>query len=126
MNVSILPEHQSGTREKILAEVRELGMGIGPEKEQDIKLAIGEAIINCSRGGLCVENEVEVDVYGQGDDIVVAINASCYENPVNTRSWFGHPCKDVDPNAEYGRGDGIIEFLTKEIVFLPGSLSLVF
>lgn len=126
MEVSILLKDQSDTRKKIVTQVKELGVTISPEKEGDIKLAVGEAFANCFQGKKCSDN-AEVEVLCQNDDnIVLVIKAPCYADPEVTRGWFTRPCLDVDPSAECGRGGGIILALVEDILFYPGSIHLIF
>jgi len=110
----------SRIRHNVVGIIEKLGVKLDQAAKDDVMLAVGEAVANIILHGECSEIGLAVAVLS--DSVIVTLEAECYSDPDEVRSWFG---RESDLSIESGRGDEIVMALCG-VDFHKGSIDLVF
>lgn len=128
MEVSILPEKMSDSRQAVIDAAKRVAV-MTDDEEANVRISAGEMLTNCRRHGEDECADIEVHMLGP-DDLAVTIEADslrCRENREAIRHALMSAPQYVPDMRESGRGMLVLSGLAKRIeVSEEGTLTAVF
>ena len=122
--MSIALPDQRHARHAVVEMMKDKGIFLSPDRENEVMVVMGELFANCREHGDC--DYVEVDVARKDREyVVVKIEAPCYKDPERTKDWLERSDQIIDLFKVRGRGSEIVKALSKVSVS-PGSIDLAF